>query len=232
MNTVARQEKKFLIGLEDKYKLDDLLGKVMCADFHNGLDGYIVRSLYFDTLEDNDFYDKQDGIENRKKIRLRVYNPEDDFGVIEIKQKQGDNQQKRSLKIAREDAIELTRGRYNSLLKYNEDFAKECYAIMSMNCYVPKAIVQYNRKAFIAKENNIRITLDGNIIATESSFDIFSNKLNMYQVFSKYNTVLEVKYNGFLLSYIKDILKSVNKSELSVSKYCLSRKIGLNYVYI
>jgi len=43
---------------------------------------------------------------------------------------------------------------------------------------------------------------------------------------------MEVKFNGFLLSYIKDIIRSVNESELAVSKYCLSRTIGKQYLFL
>lgn len=232
MNTVTRQEKKYLIGIEDIYKLSNYLDKLLIGDEHNEKDGYIVRSLYFDTLYNKDFQEKEDGVEIRRKIRLRIYNPDDDFALLEMKQKEGNNQLKRSLKVNREDAKELIKGNYSVLLKYKEDFAKECYGIMNMLCYRPKAVVQYNRKAFIAKENKIRITFDTNIIATESCFDIFSKDLNMYPVFSKYNTVLEVKYNGFLLSYIKDMLDSIQKTEISVSKYCLARTVSLNYLFI
>jgi hypothetical protein len=42
--------------------------------------------------------------------------------------------------------------------------------------------------------------------------------------------VLEVKYNGFLLSYIREMLNSVNKSELSVSKYMLARQASYKYI--
>lgn len=152
--------------------------------------------------------------------------------MLEIKQKQGDNQLKRSLKIKREDAIELTKGKYTCLLKYNAPFAAECYGIMNMYCYKPKAIVQYNRKAYIAKENKIRITFDSNIIATETNMNIFDENLNLYPVFEKDKVVLEVKYNGFLLSYIKDSLEKVKHLETSVSKYCLSRHIGLNDLFM
>lgn len=232
MNTVIRAEKKFLLGTPDTYKLYSYLEKCLMRDTHNGTNGYMVRSLYFDTLYNKDFNEKIEGIELRRKIRLRIYDPTSDFAVLEIKQKEGNNQKKRSLKLTKSDSQELIKGNYSILLKYKEDFAKECYAIMNTYCYRPKSVVQYNRKAFIAKENNIRITFDTNIIATESSFDIFSENLNMYPVFNKDITILEVKYNGFLLSYIKDMLASVNKSELSVSKYCLARKISLNYLYI
>lgn len=231
MNNVMRQEKKFLINIEEALKNSNYLEKILLQDQHNGTDGYIVRSLYFDTLNNKDFHEKEDGIELRRKIRLRIYSPKDNFAVLEMKQKQGNNQLKRSLKIKKEDAVLLTKGIYNPLLNYKESFASECYAIMNMQCYRPKTIVQYNRKAFIAKENKIRVTFDSNIIATESCFDIFSENLNMYPVFDKFNVILEVKYNGFLLSYIKDMINRIDKSEISVSKYCLARTVGLEYIF-
>ena len=46
----------------------------------------------------------------------------------------------------------------------------------------------------------------------------------MYPVFDKFNVVLEVKFNGFLLDYIRQFINSINKSELSVSKYALARQ--------
>ena len=42
-----------------------------------------------------------------------------------------------------------------------------------------------------------------------------------------FGLVLEVKYNGFILSYIKDLLNSVHRPEVSVSKYCLARSFTL-----
>lgn len=68
-----------------------------------------------------------------------------------------------------------------------------------------KTIVEYKRKAYIAKENKIRITFDHQIEATETNMDLFAPDLNMYPVLDKFNGVLEVKYNGFLLSYIKEL---------------------------
>jgi len=41
------------------------------------------------------------------------------------------------------------------------------------------------------------------------------------------SVVLEVKYNGFLLSYIKDMATSVDSSKLSISKYSLARQQGI-----
>lgn len=226
MNKVLREEKKFLISVDEFIALSHSVGHMMISDPHNGTHGYSIRSLYFDTIYDNDYFEKADGVELRRKIRLRCYDPNANYAMLEMKQKQGANQMKRSLRISREDAIELTKGNYSPLLKYSDPFAAECYGLMNYRCYIPKTIVEYNRKAFIAKENKIRITFDNNVVSTESSFDLFDPNLNMNPVLDKYDVILEVKFNGFLLGYIKDMINAVNRSELSVSKYVLARQNG------
>ena len=160
------------------------LGSVMHRDAHNGAQGYIIRSLYFDTPDDQDFSDKIDGLELRRKIRLRTYSPQSSFAMLEMKQKQGPYQRKRSLRIAREDAQRLCQGDYEPLHGYDDPFAAECYGLMHCR--------------------------------------------PLYPVMDPFHMVLEVKYNGFLLSYIKDLLDLVERSELSVSKYCLGRGVSLN----
>lgn len=225
MNQVLRQEKKFLLPKTEFYVLKNRLDKQLHGDLHNGLFGYCVRSLYFDTIYNGDYYEKEDGLELRRKMRLRCYGPDSDFAMLEMKQKQGEMQYKRSLRIEREDAILMTKGEYSPLLEIkgeNEEFAMECYGLLNRRCYLPKVIVAYQRMAYVAKENRIRITLDSDVKATESSMDLFSPKLLMNPVMDSSAVVLEVKYNHFLLTYIKEMLNTVDKSELSVSKYYMA----------
>lgn len=224
MNVVMREEKKFLINLEEFCRKSHFLNDLMIQDSHNGTQGYMIRSLYFDTIYDDDFFEKLEGTLTRRKIRLRCYEPNSSFAMLEIKQKQGAAQLKRSLRLTRDDAESLICGKYDVLLHYKDDFAKECYGLMHYKCYRPKTIVEYNRMAYIAKENKIRITFDNNITATESSYDLFSDKLLLNPVMDKFNIVLEVKFNGFLLDYIRSFINNINKSELSVSKYALARQ--------
>lgn len=231
MNEVMRNERKFLLSLDEFYRLSGYFSKFLMQDEHNGWDGYTVRSLYFDTPDERDFYEKEDGLETRRKIRLRIYTPKDNFGVLEMKQKQGTNQLKRSLRITREDAKKLIQGRYDVLLKYPEPFAAECFGVMQMYAYRPKSVIEYRRKAFIAKENRIRLTFDHHIISSESNVDLFAENLGMNSVWDPYLVVFEVKYNGFLLSYIRDAINYCEKSETSVSKYCLGRSVSLHYLF-
>lgn len=229
MNEVCRQEKKYWMNLAEMKRLAGALTPVMLQDKHNGAQGYRIRSLYFDTVNERDYEEKLNGIEMRRKLRLRLYDPAADFAMLEIKQKQGPYQKKRSLRLERADAEQLARGRYDSLLRYNEPVAAEIYALLQMYCYRPKTIVEYRRFAFIARENQIRVTFDHDIRSTEAHLDPFDPMLDLYPVVDPFNGVLEVKYNGFLLGYIKEQVNRANRSELTVSKYCLARSAGLRF---
>lgn len=224
---VLRKEKKYVLSNVIATNLSNFCVKVLRADGNNKLDGYKVRSLYFDTFDDDDYKQKLAGDELRKKIRLRIYNSKDQFAKLEMKQKQGDNQRKRSLKVSREDAMKLMKGEYSCLLNYSSPFALEMYNVMTMEMYRPKCIIEYKRIAFMTDENNTRLTFDSDIRATETSCNLFDDNLCLYPVYGMEKVVLEVKYNNFLLSYIKDIIGAADKSETSVSKYCIARSVTL-----
>ena len=169
MNEVSRQEKKYAVNLWDSVALRGRLDAVMHGDAHNGAKGYVIRSLYFDTPDDEDFSGKIDGLELRRKIRLRAYSPQSGFAMLEMKQKQGPYQRKRSLRVTREEALRLCQGDYTPLQSYEDPFAAECYGLMHCRGYRPKTIVEYRRQAYVARENHIRITLDSSITATEAA---------------------------------------------------------------
>ena len=214
---VVRNEKKYYIDIDKAFRLKNLLPNILKEDKFNCNGGYTIRSLYFDTIYNNDFLDKENGLENRRKIRIRTYNLDTETIKLEIKEKKGDLQCKSSLLISKEVGESLIKGKYEVLKEYDNDLAKELYAIMSLECYRPKCIIEYKRNAYILLENNIRITIDEDIRGTEESFDIFSDNLNLNNILD--STVLEVKYNNFLFSYIKDLLCLVDSDESAISKY-------------
>ena len=110
LNKVLREEKKFLIGIHEFISKSHQLEKVLMQDSHNGTHGYRIRSLYFDTPYDTDFFEKQAGTELRRKVRLRIYDPRADYAMLEMKQKQGERQLKRSLRVSKEDAERIIQG--------------------------------------------------------------------------------------------------------------------------
>lgn len=222
-----RTERKYLVSKLQISGLYARLSAVMAGDPVNGTRAYMVRSLYFDTIYNDDFFEKMAGIERRQKIRLRIYDVNAKTAKLEIKEKQGTAQLKRSLIVSREDAMELQKGNYEVLKKYEEPLAEELYTTMTTKMYRPACMVEYQRIAFVNYTNDTRITLDSDIRSNEGNYNIFDPKLQMYPVSDETKMVLEVKYNGFLLSYIKDIVGTIECHESANSKYCMARKYGL-----
>ena len=89
MNEVLRQENKYLLNSIDHMRINNKLKSFLQEDSNNGIDGYKVRSLYFDTINEDDYEEKDAGIELRRKIRLRIYNPSDDTAKLEITHEKG-----------------------------------------------------------------------------------------------------------------------------------------------
>ena len=223
MKQVLRFERKFLLPLEEYHRLRGRLDALLDRDAHTGRDGYAIRSLYFDTLCDGDYFEKEDGVQLRRKLRLRLYDPASEFAFLEMKQKEGEYQLKRSLRLSRAAAQSLAWGIYTPLLDVRDDFADECYALLSMRGYRPKAVIEYRREAYTAPENNTRITFDREIRATESCMDLFHPALPLYPVMDGGQVILEVKYNGFLLEYLRELVGACERAQTSASKYCMGR---------
>ena len=230
MLEVLRTEQKYLVSYLDARTIAARIGQVIPMDEHGGYDGYLVRSLYFDTLNNDDFRDKEGGLELRRKVRLRIYGCEDETAKLELKEKQGDFQRKRSLLLMREDAMELAKGNLEVLKKYDTEFAAEMYGRMSSMHYMPKCIVEYDRKAFVVNTNDIRITFDSRIRASESNLNIFDPNLYCYPVSDVSAVTMEVKFNNFLLGYVKDLVSFNGRQQLSSSKYCAARYASLGSI--
>ena len=224
---IFRTEKKYPLSTIQVSGLFSRLSAVMSGDPYNGTNAYMVRSLYFDTIYHDDYFEKMAGIERRQKIRLRIYDVNSPTAKLEIKEKQGTNQLKRSLTVTRAEAEQIQRGDYACLLQKAEPLAEELFYFMTGKMYRPVCIVEYKRRAFVSPTNDIRITFDSEICSNEGNFSIFDKNLPTYPVYPMGETVLEVKYNGFLLSYIKDMIGTIGCHESSSSKYCMARTFGL-----
>ncbi|MBL7025053.1 MAG: VTC domain-containing protein, partial [Candidatus Marinimicrobia bacterium] len=73
----GRQEDKYLIPM---YSMDEIRKAILpyvIADNHRALQEsniYEIRSIYFDSFELKDYYEKHAGLQMRKKLRVRGYN--------------------------------------------------------------------------------------------------------------------------------------------------------------
>lgn len=229
---VSRSEKKYLIPINYMSELKMKLSKILDADDNSNVSGYMVRSLYFDSINNIDFNTKLDGVLIRKKIRIRVYDTNSKKCKLEMKKKNGDYGYKVSIWITKNDVEDLINGKYYVLKKYfkNSKDAIEIFMTMSLGCYKPVVMVEYFRYAFVYPLFDTRITFDYKIRSSESNFDLFSNKITYNHLLDN-KVILEIKYNGKLVNFISDIFKTYDLNRLSISKYCYGRKIFYDFNY-
>ena len=215
-----RHEYKFVIPYEEMLRLRSKLDELLTLD-QNG--SYQVRSLYFDSYDEKDYFDKLHGEMIRKKIRLRIYNINSDKVKLELKGKYDYHQLKESLIISKQDAKSIINGEYSILLKYNNELAQRIYLYLNEG-YIPKVIIEYERIAYITSTTT-RITFDFNIKRSYDFDKFFTNDINYIDVVDGKDVVLEIKFDRFLEPYIVEILNNYNGRYQSVSKYMMGRNI-------
>jgi len=221
---VFRHELKFLISEAEAEYLRHLLSCIMIKDEYAASKDYFIRSLYFDTLDDRDLNEKILGISERRKLRIRTYDVKSDFVKLEIKNKQGNYSVKETVTLSSKDAYELIRGNADILLNYENRIANKVYSYMKRALHVPAVIIDYEREAYMLPIENVRVTFDKNIRATDDK-DFFSDKSVLINVINPGLCILEVKYDRFLPQYIADVLSSVTMQRMSISKYMHARSL-------
>jgi len=223
-----RHELKYLLSPLQVEVLRRTLLPVLSLDPHAQKNGgqYSIRSLYFDTAQDDALYDKMAGIYYRQKYRIRIYNYSDSGIFLECKSKYGDLISKRSLKIPRDlaeqiiacDPTDLERTRFGLL----SDVSRE----MRTRLLHPVVIVDYDREAYLHPAETVRITLDKNLHTGLNSIDLFNPWLPTISPFDEPWTILEVKYDRVLPPYIAELLSSAvpEACRSAVSKYTWCRR--------
>lgn len=197
----------------------------MKKDEHADVDGsYWIRSLYFDNHFNIDYHDKESGVSERKKLRLRIYNLNTNSVKLELKNRYGIYMLKESATISSNDAKLLIAGENSNLLYYNSAVTPKVYYLMHKALYQPKVIIDYEREAYIYPFQNIRITIDKNIRASRSDFNIFTDNIGMLPVIEDEVHVLEVKYDNMFPEFLQRLISTFTINRSSVSKYCLGRQ--------
>lgn len=228
---VARKEVKYLLSLPDRLYMLDALDRLLTPDVYGGYNGYTVRSVYFDSIFNDDYTDKRERADEKKRIRLRVYRPDDLNAKFELKRKSFGRELKESLVISRSDAKEMLNRNYGVLLNYDSDTARYAYEIMTTRLYRPVSLIEYDRRAYTHLHFNTRITMDNNLRYCDFCYDLFSRKLNFKAAMPKDQTILEIKYDRFLFKQIQQVLANCDLTKKPPSKFGTSRSLLKQYYY-
>ena len=195
------------------------LRAVMHADRHSGPDGYLVRSLYFDDLDSSAYRDKLNGNPERSKLRLRYYNGDESYIVLENKEKLGRMTRKTAQEVSREVALAMVNGDRERCLEARGAVMDQFLARGGTRSLKPRVLVDYRRTAFVYPVSNVRITLDEKVSTGLYRTDLFNREAARLPVLDPGRAVVEVKFDHFLPDHLDTALRDIPMVRLAVSKY-------------
>lgn len=220
-----RHEYKYLSDAMQNAVLKTRVRAILKQDGHAGAGGsYWVRSLYFDSPQDDCYYENESGVGIRDKYRIRIYNADSGRIVLEKKSKKRQMTLKQSCSISETVCRQLMSG---ARLQITPDMTKQQKCLLGeiqRKCMRPVVIVEYLRYPFVEKNGNVRITFDENISSSNDISCFLDERITVRPVLEKGMSVLEVKWDEFLPSYIKDRMELETLQRCSFSKYYLCRK--------
>lgn len=220
-----RHEWKHEINYADMLTLRTRLSAVMKRDEHAIGGIYQIRSLYFDNLSDKALREKQDGVNIREKFRIRYYNGDTSFIVLEKKSKINGLCAKKSCQITKEEAQKIVDGNLGWMVDSGRPLCQELYSKMLSGGLKPKTIVDYTRDPFVFAPGNVRVTIDYNIRTGAFRTD-FLNPETLTLPAGDSPIILEVKWDEYLPDIIKDAVSLPGRHVTAFSKYEQCRIYG------
>lgn len=225
MAAIYRKEKKYIIPIEQYLRIRPWLEQIMSLDNNAKDGGYIIRTLYFDSLYDKDLHDNLDGLMQKRKIRLRAYLPNYENAKLECKAKDGSDGIKYTVWLNRNEIEEMISGNYSCLTKKDDPNARGIYQRMISGAYKPKTIVEYHRVAYVYHVSNTRVTFDSKIRGTVTGNGFTKDYPGFIPLLPDSHGVLEIKYNDFLPYPIAELMKNLDSLPQANSKYTQARNI-------
>ncbi|MCB0319970.1 MAG: polyphosphate polymerase domain-containing protein [Bdellovibrionales bacterium] len=236
MSSRYRHELKFIVPLGEADALfSDLL---LYCDYDPHVTenkSYEIASIYYDTEDLRFYYDREESIGYRRKVRLRSYNYRGEATAlfIEIKEKHQQYVLKKRILLRSMDILKTFELHdhipLEAVIAEMEDCpeAREIEYLHNRLHLYPVVNIRYHRRPLIPKfENDMRITLDTRITAGGDNLGMYKPEQER-SIIAPDLGVFEVKTNQSVPTWLQVILRRYNIGQTRYSKYCL----GVDEVY-
>ena len=206
-----RSEWKYICTDGQLESIRSRLSGILARDTHAGPDGsYRVHSLYFDDYRDSCAAGNESGDGIRYKYRVRYYS--DDTSALHLERKD------KRYGLGNKRGCPLTLDEYGYLLRCDpsglfwqaeKPLLREFCTLMMTRLFAPKAIIDYERTAFVEPVTHIRVTLDTNISAAYDFPAFISGSYPRIPLQPVHQNILEVKFDAILPGWLRQILESL-----------------------
>ncbi|MEE4193968.1 MAG: polyphosphate polymerase domain-containing protein [Anaerolineae bacterium] len=224
-----RFELKYLLSLQQAERFKTSLQPYMMPDQYGANQGhYDITNLYYDSPELRCYWEKENGVRVRRKLRLRSYGrtliTEDTPIFLEIKQRVNRVIQKRRAVLPYGEALRLCNDReLPEAEPEDRDVIEEIYAFLWQYNLRPMSMVHYHRQAFMgtAYDSGLRITFDTQLACQ-------SHALHLHEAFAGRSmfpvnmVVMEIKINERLPIWLSELIAHHNLEVDRISKYSRS----------
>ena len=217
-----RHEVKHIINAGDAAAIRANLTAVAHLDPHAREKGfYRIRSLYFDDPMDTALHEKLDGVNERRKYRIRYYNDDLSYIMLECKIKRDGVGAKPQERLTLEETQKIMRGDTDWMLKSGRPLLAQLYVDMKVRRVAPKTVVEYKRVPFVYGPGNVRVTIDW-AIRTGRPKDFLDPDGQTLPIEDDV-MLLEVKWDGFLPGVIRKAAALKSRMPSAFSKYAACR---------
>ena len=220
-----RHEWKHEISVSDMIAIRQRLRAIAKPDAHAVNGKYKIRSLYFDDLSDRALREKIDGVNCREKFRLRCYNDDFSFIRLEKKSKRNGMGNKQDVRLSAEQTRAILDGKTEWMVSSGEPLLQELYTKMTLQGLRPKTIVDYIREPFVYEPGNVRVTLDYDIRTGLGCTEFLKPDCVTIPA-GDAPVILEVKWDEFLPTVIRDAVQLDGCRSTAFSKYAVCRIYG------
>lgn len=223
-----RHELKYGIGYLQYLELRNRLQAVMKGDAHAEADGrYRIRSIYFDNYEDKALREKINGVPQREKFRIRYYNDDFSYIVLEKKIKDRNLCMKADAQITEGECRQLLEGSRHWMKKHPSPLVRELYAKMRYQVLRPRVLVSYLREPYVYPAGNVRITFDSHIRTTLYHRAFLEDRVaDIDAADQPQDMILEIKYDAFLPEVVRGMIQTSGLRQQAFSKYAICRRFG------
>ncbi len=217
-----RHEWKHEISASDRITLRQRLSAICTLDPHATNGSYLIRSLYFDNLADKALREKLDGVDRREKWRIRYYDGDTSFIHLERKAKAHGLGTKDSCVLDASEAQSIVDGDTAWMSRDSRQLMRRLATAMTCQGMRPRTIVDYKREPYLFPAGNVRVTMDYQIRTGLVCTDFLDPACSTVPVPGD-PIILEVKWDEFLPSVVRDAVQLAGRRTSAYSKYAAAR---------
>ena len=217
-----RHEIKHMISPGDAMAIRTNLSVVASLDPHAKQNGYYcICSLYFDDPADTALREKLDGVNVRRKFRIRYYDNDLSYIMLECKMKRDGVGCKLQERLTLEETQRILDGDTAWMVTSDRPLLVMLFVEMKARHLRPKTVVSYWRVPYVYAPGNVRVTIDWNIRTGPPRE--FLNPDGLTLPIPEDVTLLEVKWDEYLPSVIRQAAALRSRTPSAFSKYAVCR---------